>query len=279
MLRKFTCSAWGVGLIVFVGLCCMMAGCQPGGKAPTSLMEAVKDRGKLIAGIKYDSKPFGYLDADGEVKGYDVDLMRELAKRILGDANAVEFQQVLSSTRVVALDSGAVDAVAATMTITPEREKVIDFTNSYYTARQGVMVPLNSPVKKLEDLSDKTVLIVMGTTSEANIKKRLPKAKYLPFKSTTEAFSALKGGRGDAMTTDDTLLAGFLADNCGFRLLDERLSEEPYGLGVRQDAPTMETKAFRDKVNVALAEMQKDGTLAGLKRKWIDAHIQPKACK
>lgn len=267
---------------ILAGLACFLVlllslGFSACDRKQSALLETIQGRGKLMAGVKYDSKPFGYLDTDGKLKGYDIDLMRELAKRMLGDENAVEFQQVLSSTRVIAINSGSVDMVAATMTITPEREKVIDFSKPYFTAHQAVIVPIKSPVKTLDDLDGKTVLFVMGTTSERNIKKRLPNAKYTGFKTSTDAFSALKAGRGDAMTTDDTILSGFLADTCGFRPLDERLSDEPYGLGFRQDKGAS-TSSLRQQVDKHLADMAQDGTLDRLKQKWVDAAFQPKPC-
>jgi putative glutamine transport system substrate-binding protein len=270
---SFRCLALLNCLLVLL----LTVGLSACGEKQPALMDAVKQRGKLVAGVKYDSKPFGYLDTDGQLKGFDIDMMHELAKRILGDADAVEFQQVLSSTRVIAINSGSVDVVAATMTITPDREKVIDFSKSYFTAHQAVIVPIGSPVEKLDDLQGKTVLFVMGTTSERNIRSRLPQAKYIGFKTSTDAFSALKAGRGDAMTTDDTILSGFLADTCGFRPLAERLSDEPYGLGFRQD-PNSSTSSLRQRVDRELAAMEKDGTLENLKRKWVDAAFQPKPC-
>lgn len=243
----------------------------------STALEAVKTRGKLVAGVKYDSKPFGYLDTDGQLKGYDIDLMRELARRILGSEQAVEFQQVLSSTRVMAVNSGSVDVVAATMTITPQREKLIDFSKPYFTAHQAVIVPLKSPARTLDDLNGKTILFVMGTTSEKNIKERLPKARYLGFKTSTDAFSALKAGRGDAMTTDDTILSGFMSDGCGFRLLNQTLSDEPYGLGFRQDEQ-QSSGDLRKAIDEQLHAMQRDGTLARLKTKWVDSMLKIKPC-
>lgn len=254
----------------------LLTGCGPDKKAVS--VEDVKQRGKLVAGVKFDSKPFGFLDTDGQLKGYDIDLMREISKRLFGKEKGVEFQQVLSSTRVIAINSGSVDAVAATMTITPERAKVVDFSIPYLTAHQAVVVPGNSPIHKLEDLNGKTILFVLGTTSESNIKKRLPGAKYTGFKSSTDAFSALKAKRGDAMTTDDTIISGFLSDNCGFRVLNERLSDEPYGLAFRKGGEETPND-LRVQVNLTLQAMEKDGTLARLKTTWVDGMLKTKPCK
>lgn len=242
-------------------------------KAPHERMELlnlIKHRGLLIAGVKYDSKPFGYLDPDGHVKGFDIDLLQEAAKRIYGPDIRVEFQQVLSSTRILALNSGNVDIVAATMTITPDRSKIIAFSNPYYVAGQAIIVSRDSAVHQFSDLKNKTILFVLGTTSEKHIKSLLPNAHYLGFKTAIDAFTALKSGRGDAMTTDDTILAGFLQDAlCQYKMLPERLSKEPYGLGIRRDSDSLSTSSFVTAVNHALSDMEQDGTMNRLKEKWM----------
>lgn len=241
-------------------------------------VDSVKARGKMLAGVKYDSPPFGYLDTNGELHGYDIDLLREISGRVLGNKQAVAFEQVFSSTRVIALNSGSLDVVAATMTITPERAKIVDFSEPYFTAHQAVIVPEGSAIQTLDNLNGKTILFVLGTTSEANIRKRLPNAKYTGFKTSTDAFSALKAKRGDAMTTDDSILYGFMSQNCGFRLLSETLSEEPYGLAFRKtDRET--AGSLKVAVNKALADMKKDGTLARLTERWINPAQAKKSCK
>lgn len=241
------------------------------------MLDEVRQRGKLIAGVKYDSKPFGYLDTDEQLKGYDIELLRTLAKRLLGSEKDIEFQQVLSSTRVVAINSSSVDVVAATMTITPAREKIVDFSEPYFIAQQAILVPQNSTVKRLKDLGGKTILFVLGSTSETNIKKQLPSAHYLGFKTANEAFAGLKAGRGDAMTSDNTILSGFMSDSCGFRLLPDRLSSEPYGLAFRQGG-NHDSASLRIAINKELAAMAKDGTLEALKAKWVDSAFQAKPC-
>lgn len=255
---------------------CLLPGCTEK-KAVT--VDSVKDRGKLLAGVKYDSRPFGYLNTNGELQGYDIDLLRELSKRVLGDEKAVAFEQVFSSTRVIALNSGTLDVVAATMTITPERAKLVDFSRPYFMAHQAVLVPAGSAIQKLDDLNGKTILFILGTTSEANIKKRLPEAKYVGFKTSTDAFSALKAKRGDALTTDDAIIYGFMAENCGFRLLDEKLSEEPYGLAFRKVAGEGSSDSLKNRFNEALNAMEKDGTLARLKDKWTNPAHAEATCK
>jgi aspartate/glutamate/glutamine transport system substrate-binding protein len=229
------------------------------------LLQDVKQRGSLIVGVKFDSPPFGFMDTDGQLKGFDVALAHELAKEILGDSKAVHFVQVNTSTRVAALNAKQVDFVIATMTITPEREKVVNFSKPYYTAAQGLMVKETRSFKDLKDLQDKTIIFVIGSTTEANLKKALPKAKLLGLKSSTEAFSAFNAGRADAFSQDDTILYGFLHEYCGVRLLSERISHEPYGIAFRKDPIS---KSLQDKVQAVLDDLSNQGTLKKMSDEW-----------
>ena len=234
-------------------------------KQDKDLLRVVQERGKLIVGIKYDTKPFGFIDKDQKLKGFDVDLAREIAKRILGDENAVEFQQVTSSNRIFALTSGTVDLVAATMTITNKRQRIIDFSRPYYIAGQAIMVKNDSPIKSLRDLANKKVIVVLGSTSEQNIKQFVPDVEILGFRTYTDAFNALKSGRGDALTTDDSILIGFLSENPDFKMLNDKLTKEPYGLGFKKDE---KTKSFQDTVDFVLQQIMQDGTLRKIQKKW-----------
>lgn len=232
----------------------------------SDLLSAIRQRGKIIAGVKYDSKPFGYIDQDRKLKGFDVDMLREIAKRLLGNEDAIEFRQVTSSNRIFSLTAGEVDLVAATMTINPRRSQIIDFSTPYFQAGQAIMVLRNSKIRGAKDLNGKKVLVVLGSTSEKNLRLMAPKAKILGFRTYTDAYSALKAGRGDALTTDDAILYGFLAKDKSFKILEQRYSKEPYGIAFRKSA---NTKSFQKLVNDAVKEMMMDGTLRKLRRKWI----------
>jgi len=235
-------------------------------KEKTDLLKEVKSRGKIIVGVKYDAKPFGFIDQDEKIKGFDVDLCKELAKRILGDENAIEYQQVTSSNRIFAVTSGTVDLIAATTSITPKRAQIINFSSPYYIAGQAIMVPHGSPVKSINDLDGKKIIVVLGSTSEINIRQLFPKAKILGFRTYTDAFSALRNGRGDALTTDDTIIYGFIAENPGYIMLKDRITREPYGIGFKKG---QEVESFVETVNFVLQELQEDGTLAMLEDKWL----------
>lgn len=254
--------------VLYFILCILITGCLSAcvkQKQKEDLLRVIEQRGKLIAGVKYDTKPFGFSDTDQQIKGFDIDLIREIAGRLLGDKNAVEFRQVTSSNRIFSLTSGTVDLVAATMTITDKRQRIIDFSRPYYIAGQAIMVKKDSPIKHVNNLAGKNVIVVLGSTSEINIKQFVPNVKILGFRTYTDAFNALKSGRGDALTTDDTIIYGFMSESPDFKILSSRLTKEPYGLGFKKGP---ETIRLQDKIDSILAQMANDGTLTRLRKKW-----------
>jgi aspartate/glutamate/glutamine transport system substrate-binding protein len=252
-------------LISIILVLVIFTGCSK--RKEKNLLSEIKGHGKIIVGVKFDCKPFGFIDSDQKLKGFDVDLSKEIAKRVLGNENAVEFKQVNSSNRILLLSSGAIDMVAATMTITDKRRQVVDFSPSYYLAGQAVMVPINSNIKSIKDLNNKKVVIVLGSTAEQNLKTLAPMAQIKGFRTYTDAFSALKAGRADAMTTDDTIITGLIMDNHNFKILKERYTVEPYGIAFRK---SKETPEFQEAVNSALLQIKEDGTLKKIEKKWID---------
>lgn len=273
-LGRFGLAVWALCVLVLFAL----AGCRPaaesGEKADTDLLKTVQERKSLVIGVKYDSPPFGYLDANGQLKGLEIDLAHALAEKVLGDPKAVRFVQVNTSTRVAALQARQVDFVLATMTITPEREKIVRFTQPYYQAAQGIMVKADSPYTQLADLKNKTILYVIGGRGEPNLKQALPQANLLGFKTHLDAFTAFQAGRGDAFSSDDAILYGFLHEYCGLRILTERISTEPYGIAFRKDKAS---QSLAQTVQAALNEFEKSGYLAKLNRQWN--HLDgPKSC-
>ncbi|WP_053365969.1 transporter substrate-binding domain-containing protein [Bacillus sp. FJAT-27245] len=231
-----------------------------------SVMGQIKKRDKIIFGVKHDTRLFGLKNpSTGEVEGFDVDLARALAKEILGDENKVQFKEVTSKTRIPMLNNGDIDAVIATMTISEERKKEVDFTDVYFLAGQSLLVKKGSKVKGLEDLTKGTkVLAVKGSTSALNIREKAPETQVLEFENYAEAFTALKSGKGDALTTDDSILYGMADEDPSFELVGGTFTEEPYGIAVKKG-----NKELVDKLNKALKSVQDSGKYDEIKDKWI----------
>jgi len=226
----------------------------------------IKNRGKIIAGVKYDLNLFGLKDpATGKVQGLDIDIAKQIAKKVLGNEDAIEFMEVTSKTRIPMLKNGDIDFIIATMTITDERKKEIDFSDVYFTAGQSLLVPADSPINSIKDLTnDSKVLTAKGSTSAKNIRESAPDAQILEFENYAEAFTALKAKQGNALTTDNALLYGMAQQDSNFRVLDETFTEEPYGIGIRKGEAEL-VKA----VNDTLKELKENGEYDKIYEKWI----------
>ncbi|WP_274363125.1 transporter substrate-binding domain-containing protein [Paenibacillus thermotolerans] len=243
-----------------------LAGCGAQGSAEKGTIAKIKERGKVVAGVKYDLNLFGLKDpATGNVEGFDIDIAKQIAKKVLGDENAIELVEVTSKTRIPMLQNGDIDLIAATMTITEERKQEIDFSDVYFTAGQSLLVPKDSPINSIKDLtSGSKVLTAKGSTSAANIREAAPDAQVLEFENYAEAFTALKAGQGDALTTDNALLFGMAKQDPNFRVLDETFTEEPYGIGIAKG-----DEEFVNLVNDVLKELKESGEYDAIYEKWI----------
>jgi polar amino acid transport system substrate-binding protein len=229
--------------------------------AQETTVAKIKARGKLLAGVKYDTPPFGFLDDKNQPAGFDIDLVRKIGEHL---GVPVELVKVTSPTRIPLLVSGNVDLVAASMTHTRERDKTIDFSITYYTGAQSLLVPKSSSINGLRDLDGKQVAVQQATTLEKNLAQAAPKAKIIAFKDYNSAWLALAQGRVDAFTGSLNILHGFAKNNDGFKIVGERFSLEPFGVGVRQG-----DSALRDEINFALQDLWTSGQYAELYRKWF----------
>jgi ABC-type amino acid transport substrate-binding protein len=230
-------------------------------QTPQNTLAAIKERGKILAGVKFDTPPFGFLDEKNEPIGFDLDLVRKIAEKL---GVGVEFVKVTSPTRIPLLASGNVDLVAASMTNTPEREKTIDFSITYYTGGQSLLVPAESKITGLKDLDGKEVAVQQGTTLEKNIAAAAPNAKVTAFKDYNSAWLALAQGRVDALTGSLNILQGFQKNNPKFKNVGDMFSVEPFGIGVRKGDSDL-----RDAINATLGELWASGEYTALYRKYF----------
>jgi polar amino acid transport system substrate-binding protein len=242
-------------------LALVAAGSGASAVAQENTVDKIKARGKLLAGVKFDTPPFGFLDEKNQPAGFDIDLVRKIGEHI---GVPVELVKVTSPTRVPMLVSGNVDLVAASMTHTRERDKTIDFSITYYTGAQSLLVPKSSGITGLRDLDDKQVAVQQATTLEKNLAQAAPKAKIIAFKDYNSAWLALAQGRADALTGSLNILQGFAKNSDGFKIVGERFSLEPFGIGVRQG-----DSALRDEINFTLQDLWSSGQYAELYRKWF----------
>ena len=235
-----------------------------------STLTAIKERGRLVAGVKYDVPLFGFYSPEtNQVEGFDADLAREVAERIFGDPNAIEFKEAVSKNRIPYLEDGTVDVVFSTMTANAERAEQIEFSDTYYVAGQSLLVPVDSDITGVDTLAGRTIGTVKGSTSEKNIREFAPDATVELFDTYSEAVQAMQSGRVDAVTTDDIILYGFERnDPDKFKVVGGQFTQEPYAAGIKKG-----NTELLNEVNATLREIKEDGTWAELYRKWISEEV------
>lgn len=243
--------------------------------SPKSAIAQAQERGQLIVGVKYDTQLFGKKDPqDGQVKGFDIDIAKALAKHILGNENQIKLQEVTSKTRIPLLKNGDIDMIIATMTITEERKQVVDFSEIYFEAGQSLLVPENSTITGIQDLKGKTVITVKGSTSALNIREKAPAAKVAEYENYADAFMALRSNKGDALTTDNSILLGMQQEDSHFKLVGGLFTKEPYGIAVRKgDSDTLNA------INEALKTLKASGDYQKIYKKWFGEQLLEKPGK
>lgn len=234
------------------------------GSAAADTLATVKQRGTLICGVKDSLPPFGYVDGKTrQIVGYDIDFCKAIADRL---GVRLELKPVTSAARIAQLKEGNIDIIAATMTKTPERAQEIDFSHTYFFTGQKFLVKKNT-VRNLKDMAGKKIGTAKGSTSEQNAKRAIPTATILSFDDYPQAFLALNQGKVIAVTTDDAILAGIRAKAPkpdAFEILDQSISDEPYGLGLRKG-----DKALLAEVNKTLLELERSGEAKRIFDKWF----------
>ena len=186
--------------------------------AQARTLDEIKESGKLIIGVFSDKNPFGYVDDNGDLKGYDVNFGKRLAKDLLGSEDAAEFVYVDAASRVEYLQTAKVDVMLANFTVTDERAEKVDFTLPYMKVALGVVSPEDALITSADDLEGKKLIVVKGTTAESYFSENYPELELVKFDEYQEAYDALLDGRGDAFSTDNTEVLAWALQNEGFKV-------------------------------------------------------------
>ena len=263
-----------LGLVLLAVFCCLVAFylciLKPERYVENDIYDDIMSRGFIRVGINTDSKPFGFYNKKNEVIGYDADLAGYIAQYIFNNKGKVVFHNVTTGNRLIKASTGEVDIVIATMTITPQRQQVIDFSIPYDSAGQAILVKADSKISSLSDLSGENVGIVWGTTAEKNMFALAPSANVIGFKTYKDAYKALKNNKISAITSDDTILNQFTVNDKDVKLLPKRYSREPYGIGFKKGKGSDKLKQVLD---MAISDLKQKNTINQLHRKWLNYDI------
>jgi polar amino acid transport system substrate-binding protein len=227
-------------------------------------MAAIRTRGYLIAGVDLNTYPFGYLKAsNGQPEGFDIDMLHAIAAAIFGNPNKIKFVATTDDHRSPFVQSGRVDIVAHTMTVTCKRWRSVDFSTVYFDAHQRILVEDGSPIQGVDDLFGLKVCAT-GTTTTSAAYLRQHHAVVVGAYDWTDCLVKLQQGDVAAISTDDSILAGLKAQDPYTEIVGPQLEDEPYGLAISKQHPDL--VRF---VNAVLDQMRADGQWAAIYERWI----------
>ncbi len=210
-----------------------------------------------VVGTNAEYPPFEYVE-NGEIAGFDAEIIKEAAKRM-----GIEYKWLNTNFDglIPALQTKKVDIVIAGMSVTPEREKAVNFSVPYLTSNVAIVTNSKNPIKDMNDLSGKSYGVELGTTKEASARK-IDGAEVVPFSSTTGALVALKSGKIDGMVLDESVSSKYIEKNPELVLVGV-MEGEPKAAAFNKD-----DKELMENFSKVLEEMITDGTVAELREKY-----------
>ena len=225
----------------------------------------LKENNTLVIGIDDKFAPMGFRDENNEIVGFDIDYAKAAAEKM---GTKFKFQPIDWKTKESELNSGRIDFIWNGYTITNERKNKVLFTKPYLKNAQVVVTLADSPITKLNDLEGKVVgLQSLSSASDAlNANPIKSKIKIVTeFADNVSALSDLKSGRLDAVVIDEVVIKYYMSkEKDTFKVLNESLSPEEYGVGVKKG-----NEALLKKLQKALNEMNEDGTAEKISKKWF----------
>ena len=230
--------------------------------ANADILDTIKERGKLIVGVKADYKPYGFLDTSGAIIGIEPDLATDVANKL---GVEVEFVPVVSSNRMQFLEQGKIDLMIATMTDKPDRRKVVLIIDpNYYSSGTNVLALKSLGLKDWEDLRGKPVCGIQGAFYNKSTSQEYG-AEIVAFKGTAEAYSALKAGNCAAFVYDDSAFVAKTEDPewSDYEMPLPTIDDAPWGLAV-----PLGEDGFAALMSEMSTEWHKSGRILELETKW-----------
>ena len=239
------------------GFCLVIGLSLAGQSGSTEELQAIQKRGYLIVAVKDNFYPLAFKNPKGQLQGLEIELAQRLAQELLGKSDAIRLQPVNNQARLPVLLENKVDLVIAKVTATPARARLVSFSLPYYMDGTALVVK-DASIRRLSDLTRKTIAVLNGSSTIATVRYFLPNADLVGVNSYEEGRLLLEAGKATAFAADVSLLSGWVQEYPQYRLLPSLLSAEPLCVvmpkGVQYDD-------LRRQVNTAIARWQAEGWL------------------
>lgn len=242
------------------------AGCNKGNETPADgengTVENQADGEILTWGTNAEFPPYEYREGN-EVVGIDAEMVDAIAGKL---GMKAQVEDMNFDSIVASIQSGKVDMGVAGMTVTEDRQQMVNFSDPYMTAAQVIIVNDGSAIRSAADLSGKSIGVQLGTTGDTYVSENITDANVERFNKGSEAIIALTQDKIDAVVIDNQPAQKFIEANEGIVILEEPLTSEEYAIAIAKD-----NTELLDKVNSALAELKESGELQSIIDKYIPA--------
>ncbi len=219
--------------------------------------------GVLRMGTNATFPPYEYVDENNEVAGIDADIAAAIADKL---GMELEITDMAFDSLIPALQSDTIDIVLAGMTVDPERAEQVNFTDSYATGVQVIIVPEGSDIASPDDLEGKNIGVQTGTTGDLYCTDDYGQEFVKQFDNGPLAVAALLNGQVDCVVIDNEPAKNYVAANEGLKILDTAFANEDYAAALAKE----DTELY-EQVNTAIQELKEDGTIASIIEKYIPA--------
>ena len=243
---------------LYLGVSCFFSQCNIVNGAE---WEEINNRGHFIVGVKNNLRPLGYLDSQGNLQGFEIDIAKRLAQELLGDSEAIKFMPIRNSQRLQMVMDDQVDFVIASVTVTNSRQRIVDFSPHYYFDSVGII----TKNKQINLFSPLKIAVLKNSLTVEEMKVNLPQAKLIGVNSYQEALSLLENEEADAFAGDMTILTGWLQEYPQYFILPQRLSGYPLAIVMPKGLQYLE---LRQKVAAAIKQWREDGWLEERAKFW-----------
>lgn len=252
-------------MIALVLALVMAAACLAAcGGAKGATLKDVQKAGKLVVATSPDFPPFESLEGE-EVVGIEPDIMKLICDKL---GVEVEFVQMDFDSVLIGIQAAKYDCAMSGITVTPDREKNMLFTDAYYNAAQVIVVAEGSPITGKADLTGKVASVQTGTTAESGCQDE--GIEVQAFAANADAKAALTTGKVDAWVVDNLTAMQMVEEGDGLVILDEKMTEEPYAF-----AFAMGSEDLVAAINDALSQLIADGTVEGIFDSYGETYMKP----
>jgi polar amino acid transport system substrate-binding protein len=261
MLHAYGRAALGAALTIAASLAILGLGLRP---ALAGAFEDAQARGRLLVGVRADYPPYAFIDSEGRNAGFEIDIAKFLALRLMGSENRLKLVPVTGSRRIKALGEKRVDMVIASLATTDDRKAQILFSEPYYASGVGLLARKDAPLRAWADLRRRRVCAIEGAGYDEQLVQF--GADMLRFPAAPAAFKALREGQCEGLAYDDSALAARLTEadwSAEYRLALAPIQVVPWAIGLRRD-----DEASRTLVNPIVVEMEQTGFIVALEAKW-----------